>query len=692
MSFRGRMEKSFLKRFFSSLSGSGIGIILLLPSMAYSQVSHISFADTVHQLHAVEVRAKRLREGSEGVVTPMQKIQGLELQRLHPLQVADAVRQFSGVNVKDYGGVGGMKTVSVRSLGAAHTAVSYDGILLSDAQNGQIDLGKIFLDRVRSISLHNAQSGTIFAPARNFSAASLIEIETYSMPDFDTVSEWTASLSYGSFLSVSPSVSFQRKIGPKLGISAMGRYDFTRGDYPFWIDLGGEKQRLRRDNSDVMSGNMEFNLYAQPSQRHRLDWKVYYYGSERGLPGAVIYYYKASAQRLEDQNLWTTLKHTWQISPWVTQKNSFKFNFSYNRFTDPESLSSRPVDDRYFQKELYLSSANLFRTPVRGLSFSSSLDVAFNFLDANVPELPAPWRTSLWFNVAGRYTHRYLEVVANALGSAFMDRVSSGIQPEDKIHLSPFVSVAGFPLGNRSLVVRMFYKDIFRVPTFNDLYYGRIGNVRLRPEKARQLNLGVSYILPSKVGQLSGLQLEASADVYRNWVKDKIVAYPTTNLFVWSMMNVDQVEITGLDLSLKTGSYFGKTGLARRFFWQCQASYTLQDALDKTDPEGATYNHQVAYTPRHSGSATWVLGMPYVELTYRLTFSGRRYSLNQNLDENCLSPYIEHNLGLVFRIRLAGVDWELGADWLNFTNEVYEVVKNYPMPLSNYRLHLRCRF
>lgn len=691
MSIRNRIGESFIKRFFLSLSGGGvIGIFLLFHSTVYSQVSDVSFADTMHHLHAVEVRAKRMRIGSEGIVTPMQTLQGVDLERLHPIQVSDVVRQFSGVNVKDYGGIGGMKTVSVRSLGAAHTAVSYDGVLLSDAQNGQIDLGKIFLDGIKSISLHNGQSGTIFAPARNFSAASLIELKTYSLADFDSLEPWSASFTYGSFLSVSPSLVFRKKIRDDLAISVMGRYDYVRGDYPFWVDLGGDRQKLRRDNSDVMSGNAMVNLNWQASSRHRLDWNLSYFGSERGLPGAVIYYYKASAQRLEDQNFWTSLKHTWQLNSWITQRNLFKYNFAYSRFTDPESLSSQTVDERYLQQEAYVSTSTLFRTPVDGLSFSSSFDAAFNFLASNVPEMPSPWRTSLWLNVAGRYSHTYFEIVANALGSAFLDRVSSGKQPEDKFRISPFVSLAAFPLGNRSLSVRMYFKDIFRVPTFNDLYYGRIGNVSLRPEKAKQLDLGITYMLPMHTP--CGWQLEVNVDAYRNWVQDKIVAYPTTNLFVWSMMNVDKVEITGLDVSLRTGSRFAERGMGARFYWQVQATYTLQDALDKTDPEGQTYNHQVAYTPRHSGSSTWILGLPYVDLTYRLVFSGRRYSLNQNLEENSLSPYMEHSLGLVFKIGVKGTHWELGADWLNFMGEAYEVVKNYPMPLANYRVHLRCRF
>ena len=64
-------------------------------------------------------------------VIPAQKLSGEELKRLNSNSVADALRYFSGVQVKDYGGVGGIKTVNIRSMGTNHTGVVYDGVELS---------------------------------------------------------------------------------------------------------------------------------------------------------------------------------------------------------------------------------------------------------------------------------------------------------------------------------------------------------------------------------------------------------------------------------------------------------------------------------------------------------------------------------------------------------------------------------
>src|SRR5690606_6487014 len=92
-------------------------------------------------LSEVEVKAvENLRIHISPV--PVQILKGKTLENMNSLSVADAVRYFSGVQLKDYGGIGGLKTINVRSLGTNHTAVFYDGIAIGNAQNGQVDLGK----------------------------------------------------------------------------------------------------------------------------------------------------------------------------------------------------------------------------------------------------------------------------------------------------------------------------------------------------------------------------------------------------------------------------------------------------------------------------------------------------------------------------------------------------------------------
>ncbi|HEX4372610.1 MAG TPA: Plug domain-containing protein, partial [Puia sp.] len=109
---------------------------------------------------------------------PVQLLNHETLQQINAESVADAAKYFSGVFIKDYGGVGGLKTISARSLGAYNTSLEYDGIIVADAQTGQIDLSKFSSTFVQSLELTEANPQQILSPARTFSSASVLSINT----------------------------------------------------------------------------------------------------------------------------------------------------------------------------------------------------------------------------------------------------------------------------------------------------------------------------------------------------------------------------------------------------------------------------------------------------------------------------------------------------------------------------------
>ena len=134
--------------------------------------------DSVHHIREIVVVSRpAMRE-----VVPSQKLNGEMLEKLNTNTIADALRYFSGIQLKDYGGVGGIKTVNIRSMGTHHLGISYDGIQLGNAQNGQIDLGQFSLDNIEEITLYNGQKSAIFQPASDFGNAGSIYIRT-RMPD-----------------------------------------------------------------------------------------------------------------------------------------------------------------------------------------------------------------------------------------------------------------------------------------------------------------------------------------------------------------------------------------------------------------------------------------------------------------------------------------------------------------------------
>lgn len=162
------MQNIFVKRL------SGLLCAWLFPFAAlYAQVD----TTTYHQLSGVEVLGK-VRPSTTRESTPLQVMDKAGIERLGVQDLSEAVKRFSGVTVQDYGGIGGLKTVSVRSLGAKHTAVCYDGVTVTDAQSGQVDISRFSLDNVDMISLSIGQADDIFQTARMYASAGALSIKT----------------------------------------------------------------------------------------------------------------------------------------------------------------------------------------------------------------------------------------------------------------------------------------------------------------------------------------------------------------------------------------------------------------------------------------------------------------------------------------------------------------------------------
>jgi outer membrane cobalamin receptor len=69
----------------------------------------------IHVIQEVTVTEKQ-RHSEIRATAPLQVISAKNIEKLNVLQISDAVKFFSGVTVRDYGGIGGLKTISVRSF------------------------------------------------------------------------------------------------------------------------------------------------------------------------------------------------------------------------------------------------------------------------------------------------------------------------------------------------------------------------------------------------------------------------------------------------------------------------------------------------------------------------------------------------------------------------------------------------
>ncbi|MCP3893240.1 MAG: TonB-dependent receptor [Bacteroides sp.] len=657
-------------------------LLCLLPLGLEAQQKSDTITNKVHQLQDVTVKARRTPQRM-AVASPLQTINRKEIEGLGLQNMGDAVRRFTGASVKDYGGIGGLKTISVRSLGAEHTAVAYDGVAVSNCQAGQIDIGRFSLDDVDLLSLSIGQDNNLMQSARLFASAGVLSV--YSRNPLDGTQKshlLKAQLKTGSFGFLNPSLKWVQRIAPRTTYSISGNFLRADGGYPFTLINGKYTTKEKRKNSDIQSWHTEANLYYTLKDSSRVDMKAYYYDSERGLPGSVVLYNDQANERLWDKNFFVQTRYKKYFSQqWALQLQA-KYNYSWNKYEDTDvKYEGGKQTDRNKQQEYYVSATALYQ-PFAGFSASLATDVAVNTLDNNLPDSPSPVRFTSLSALNIRYRWKGLTATATAVNTWVTEHVKQGEKPADRRRLSPAFSLMYRPFAEQSLYLRLMYKDTFRVPTFNDLYYLRMGNTGLRPEKAREYNVGITWNgAPFSFTDY----VMVTVDGYYNKVNDKIVAFPST--YVWKMMNFGKVDVTGIDVTLRTGM-----SVSDRLQLLFTAGYTYQKAIDVTDPTAKNYKEQIPYSPKHSGNIGLLAENDWVNLGYSLTGVGKRYSLPQNLVENQIDGYLEHTLSASRSFLLKSCKLTVQAELVNLTNEQYDIIKYYPMPGRSFRVTGRIEF
>ena len=632
-------------------------------------------------------------------VIPAQRLDGKALEQLNSHNVADAIRYFSGVQIKDYGGVGGVKTVDIRSMGTNHLGVFYDGIQLGNAQNGQIDLGKYSLDNIEEISLYNGQKSEIFQSAKDFGSAGTIYLRTRH-PRFRSSRRYNLNLTFrtGSFGLANPSVRFEYKISDRVSLSANAEYTYATGRYKFRYrkifpdgSVAWDTTATRR-NGDIRAFRAEAGLFG------RLDggrWhaKLYYYDSERGIPGAIVNNVWKNSQRQWDRNFFAQGNWQKRLGDRWELMASAKFARDYMRYLNPDTTLMY-LDNSFRQNEAYVSAAARFEI-LPGWDVSMAADWQWNSLRASMVNFSLPERHTLLVAAATAWHWRGLKAQGSLLGTFVSDR--SKIVSGDEVlgtrrkrfhEFTPAAFISWQPWADQAFNLRAFYKRIFRMPTFNDLYYTDIGNADLKPEYVSQYNIGAVYDFRPSSPVLSSLRL--SLDGYHNRISDKIIAVPKgTGQYRWMMMNIGKVRIFGVDFTASAD-----LTLPKGITLNGRVNYTFQRAMDYSDPydnkdAAGTYRGQIAYIPKHSGSA--VVGVYWwrFNLNYSFIYVGERWHNSSNIPVNYEQPWYTHDLSVSYIQSLGASALRATLEINNLFNQQYEVISNYPMPGTNFKLILQ---
>ena len=398
---------------------------------------------------------------------------------------------------------------------------------------------------------------------------------------------------------------------------------------------------------------------------------IYYYNSERGLPGPVIRRLSDqwdSTDRQWDQNFFvqSSYKHSWQH---FGLKANLKYAYDYLHYLqDPQTnASTMYCNNHYAQQDIYGSVAGAWNT--RYLSLTASTDLRWTDLRADVYKFAYVYRIDSKSLLSAIASYRGFEANVALLYTHIADHTRSAAAPLSRLTPMYLASWHGGPW-----TIRAFHKRIFRAPTINDLYYTLVGNTQLKPEYTSQWDLGADY---------KDHHLHLALDLYYNRIEDKIVAIPMKCQFRWSMVNFGLVKSIGLSTTAGYDRTWGKFALS------ANANYTCQQDRDYSSPLDPEYKNTIPYSPLHSASLIVDLGYDGYSLCTSWLYTGNRFALISNNKEDMLGAWQTVDLKLNKRFSIGRQSLQTTIECNNITNSRHEVVKRYPMPGRNWKLSVQ---
>lgn len=672
----------------------GLGLCVLNSGFAQNNMDKKRLNRSVEVLDSTILLKEALVIGkSFNKVIPVQSLTSKQLEGLSSHTVADALRYFAGVQVKDYGGLGGLKTIDVRNMGTHHVGVFYDGIELGNAQNGVIDLGKYSLDDMESLTIYNGQKSEIFQSAKDFASASTVYLQT-KKPVFteDKKNNLLIRFKTMSINYLNPSFRLEHKFSKNTNMCFSGEYTKSDGRYKFTYkrkNLDGSiayDTTAIRHNSDIESLRSEVGLFGNITDG---SWhiKAYYYQSDRGAPGAIVANKFSDGYRQNDRNIFLQSNFIKNLGEKYHFQLKAKYAFDYTNYLARDTTSvlgeivteSAQFDNTFQQQEIYISTVHMYNITA-WWDVSLSTDFQWNVLNANLKGIAVPFaypkRYSTLASLASSLSFGRLKIMGSAIGTYVHETVEYGAVSPDKKEVCPAIFMGYQVFKNSDLTLRAFAKRVFRMPSFNDLYYTQIGSSILLPEYMNQLNAGFSYskLLKNKI--ITRISLET--DIYYTHTKDKIIAAPTGNLFRWMMNNIGKVEGKGLESIAGISSSINKLTL------NLNLTYAYSESKDFTKIFGlplSSYGDQIPYTPWHSGSGILNLGYKNFNINYSFIYVGKRYNgAFNNVMKNKVQPWYTHDFSIQKEWKNRYFRTNTTVEINNLLNQHYEVIYNYPMP------------
>ena len=404
----------------------------------------IRLAPDIIMMETVEVEADRNSIQNLSVLGHHSKSQGSA-----SIDHKNMLARIPGISIKSYGGPAGISTLSMDGGPSSHTIVMVNGIDISSAQNGEADLSQLplpFIESMSYIPYDITQSG-------NGGVDGVIKLETGAQRTH-------INLSQGSFGHRAYDIYLNHQISGFWTSFQIGQRQ-EEGNYAVSWD---GKESLRQNNQldqefaaltlrKLIRGDLYWQLSAMTSRQ------------SRGVAGLVW-----SPDTISHRNDQLTLLGS--SLGWIRQNGS-----SHIRFSVRESKEKYVNPFFNIRSDHHLQSYQLTLTDERKFGKRLELNSDFRYILDEIKSRSTQNRARKSFSSTLAPTVSILKHIEITPTLKF--HVSPGLYNEVLNDFQIHIPLHWGPLSQ----LAMSQGEVFKYPTFNDLFWEPGGNPDLKPEE-----------------------------------------------------------------------------------------------------------------------------------------------------------------------------------------------------------------
>ncbi|MEA2076984.1 MAG: TonB-dependent receptor [Candidatus Marinimicrobia bacterium] len=611
-------------------------------------------AEVLNYGDQVIVTATRRNVSVNNTTVSLSVIDNKEIEESSARNITEILNNTPSLQIRDYGGAGNMKTVSLRGTSAGHVLVMVDGQRINNPQNGEVDFALVPLDHIERIEVIRGGSSAIYGSDAIGGVIHIITKEHDEQKKFSMGIKQSFA-SFGTY-SLQSNISASYK---QLGVFASYHYLSSKSNFAYTDAVGEEQTRVNNDikRHTIFTGVNYRNSDKANALKIKLNYN--YVNSERGAPGTISFPYP-HARMFDEQYDFriVLLKKTKDLKHQLTARTYYSNDF--NRY-----LNQHPT-------EVFFPSDDSYLTEAAG----TEIQMTSVFLPQLVLNYGVSIRNDKFTNLGIEQVYDRLSYAAYVVEES-MFLLSSSIVP--KIKITPSIRYNGnnefkdtwtpkvgllVDLGpSGEVALKSNYAYNYRVPTFNDLFWPAdaftSGNPDLLPEYGRDWDFGLRY-------HHDLLEFEIT---YFNENLTNLIIWQAEN-WIWSPQNIAESHINGIENNFDIGIMNDAIHFS--------ANYTYMKALDLTNGvENATY---LPNRGKHNANIGLRASHKSLDFKYSVQIVGKRYSDIANTEDLALASYTLNNMSLAYTLNTGMFKVHGIFEIKNLFNVSYSILKDLPMP------------